>query len=46
MWDGVGLVQDAITDAAKGEVIVHFVALSAVKILDEGAYTRHRFQLN
>ena len=45
MWDGIGLMVDSITDINKGEVIVHFVALSAVKILDTGAFVRHRFQI-
>ena len=44
-WDGLGLLVDALTDAGKGEVIVHFQAMNAVKMLDTGAFTRHRFQL-
>ena len=31
MWDGIGLVRDNITDAAKGKVIIHFIDLTSNK---------------
>ena len=45
VWDGLQVISDPYTDAAKGEVIITVAGMANIRMLRSGAYKRHRFQL-
>ena len=44
IWQGIQLVPDEITKAAKGEVVVTAIMLHAVKILRKGGFRKQQIQ--
>ena len=44
IWQGVQLVPDEITKAAKGEVVITAIMLHAVKILRKGGFRKQQIQ--
>ena len=44
LWQGVSLIEDRVTRAKQGEIILTAVSLYDFKILRTDGYTRHRFR--
>ena len=45
IWDGLQVISDPYTDAAKGEVIITVAGMANIRMLRADAYARHRFQV-
>ena len=46
IWQGIQLVPDEITKAAKGEIVITAIMLHAVKILRKGGFYKQQVQVS